>query len=91
MKWKVVRLQPSCTACLLSDDFEGQTDGSETFPNGVVGAKRTVRLRVKPFLGKDNISLGIAFLIASVFLAFRVRFAFAHPTFHRQTAFTLTP
>lgn len=65
MKWKVVRLQPFCAACLLSDDFEGRTDGSETFPNGVVGAKRTVRLRVKPFLGKDNISLGVAFLIAS--------------------------
>lgn len=81
MKWKVVRLQPSCAACLLSDDFEGQTDGSETFPNGVVGAKRTVRLRIKPFLGKDNFSLGIAFIIAPILLAFPVRFTFAHPTF----------
>ncbi|XP_068693739.1 adhesion G-protein coupled receptor V1-like isoform X3 [Montipora foliosa] len=52
--WKLVRLQPSCDACLLSDDFEGETNGSEIFPNSVIGAERTVKLRIRPFLGHDE-------------------------------------
>lgn len=37
---------------MLSEDFEGPTNGSELFPNGVTGAQKTVNLRVIPFLGK---------------------------------------
>ena len=57
MSWKLVRLHPPCDSCLLSDDFEGQTNGSEVFPNGGTGAKRTVKLRVKPFLGECGVKL----------------------------------
>lgn len=52
MSWKLVRIYPACDSCTLPDDFEGATDGASVFPNGDVGAKRTVRLRVRPFLGE---------------------------------------
>ena len=52
MSWKLIRIFPPCDSCTLPDDFEGATDGSSVFPNGVIGAKRTVRLRVRPFLGE---------------------------------------
>ena len=57
MSWKLVRLLPRCDSCLLSDDFEGQTNGSEVFPDGGSGAKRTVELRVKPFLGECRVTV----------------------------------
>ena len=52
MRWKLVRIHPQCDSCTLSDDFEGPTDGSNVFPNGDVGATRSVKLRVRPFLGE---------------------------------------
>ena len=52
MSWKLVRLHPPCSSCVLSEDFERPTNGSELFPNGVTGAQKTVNLRVRPFLGK---------------------------------------
>ena len=52
VSWKLARIHPPCDSCTLPEDFEGATDGSSVFPNGVVGAKRTVKLRVRPFLGE---------------------------------------
>ena len=37
---------------MLSEDFEGPTNGSELFPNGTTGAQKAVNLRVRPFLGR---------------------------------------
>ena len=68
MWWKLVRLQPSCDACLLSDDFEGETNGSEIFPNSVIGAERTVKLRIRPFLGKANDQLGNTLPVTFVYV-----------------------
>ena len=37
---------------MLSEDFEGPTNGSELFLKAVTGAQKTVNLRVRPFLGR---------------------------------------
>ena len=57
MSWRLVRLHPPCADCVLADDFEGPTNGSEVFPNGVTGVKRNVKLRVRPYLGEYTLVL----------------------------------
>ena len=48
----MIRIHPACVSCSVRDDFEGPTDGSSVFPDNAVGAVRTVKLRVRPYLGE---------------------------------------
>ena len=51
----MIRIHPPCDSCTIPDDFEGPTDGSSVFPDRAVGATRTVKLRVRPYLGKLSV------------------------------------
>ncbi|PFX17387.1 G-protein coupled receptor 98 [Stylophora pistillata] len=54
VSWKVIRIHPPCVSCSVRNDFEGPTAGSSVFPDQAVGATKTVRLRVRPYLGFDE-------------------------------------
>lgn len=52
----MIRIHPACVSCSVRDDFEGPTDGSSVFPDNAVGAVRTVKLRVRPYLGEITVT-----------------------------------
>lgn len=51
----MIRIHPPCVSCSVRNDFEGPTAGSSVFPDQAVGATKTVRLRVRPYLGEITV------------------------------------